>query len=265
MLPEIEFVWSGTRFSIHTYTLFMALSMGLGLLLMFCQLRRLQLSAGQSLRFCLAVGIGFLTGARLLNYALNYPKYSQLGISVLAPQLGYFSLYGGILLAAAVFYFLARRHQLSIKSLFDSLTVPFLLSFALMKIGCFLNGCCGGTRTTGFLGVPLPAAETGKWAGNSLVKMLLSPEQIRVYPVQLMESSAALAIALILLGVRKRMGEGATFFAAAFLFSAARLLLLHFRSSDYAPFIVERLYPALYLAIMVFSLVMLSRGSKQGE
>lgn len=265
MLPELEFIWRETSLSIHTYTLFILLSMGLGLLLMFWQLRRVQLSAGQSLGFCLAVGIGFVTGARLLNYALNDAKYRQLGISIIEPQLGYFSLYGGILLAAAVLYCLVKYNCLDIKSVFDGLTWPFLLSFSLMKIGCFLNGCCYGTRTSAFFGVSLPLAETQKWASNSFVTKLLSPEQIRVYPVQLMEALAALAIMLMLFSFRKQMQKGSTFFAAAFLFSAARLLLLNMRSTDYTPFIMKQMYPALYLAIMVFSLLMFIKNERSNR
>lgn len=264
MLPEIELTWGGSSLSFHSYTLFLFLSIGLGLLLAFFQLRKVGLSARRALSFCFAVGVSFVVGARLLNYALNQARYSQMGISILEPRFSYFSLYGGILLSAVVLYLLVKWNRLPIKAVFDGLTLPFLFSFSLMKIGCFLNGCCYGTRTTAFIGVPLPLAERQTWTGNSFVTKLLAIDQIRVYPVQLMEAFAAVAIALLLLGFRKRLREGSAFFAAAFLFSGARLILLQIRSTGYTPFIVEKLYPALYLGIMAFSLVLFIRNERRG-
>lgn len=263
MLPEIKLTWMGSDLHLHTYTLFLFLSVGMGLLWAFSVLRGVGLSVQKSLGVCCVVGTSFIAGARVLNYALNHSKYSQMGISILEPRLSYFSLYGGVLLSAAALYILVKWNRLSMKRVFDGLTTPFLLSFSLMKVGCFLNGCCYGTRTTTFIGVPLPLTERQTWAGNAFVTALIAPEQIRVYPVQLMEALAAVSIALLLFCVRKRFREGSLFLAATFLFSGARLLLLQIRSTGYAPFIVEILYPILYLGIMGFALTMFVQNERR--
>lgn len=263
MLPEIELSWIESGLHLHTYTLFLFLSIGMGMLWAFSILRRVGLSLPKSLGVCCVVGTSFIAGARVLNYALNHSKYSQMGISILEPRLSYFSLYGGILLSAAALYILVKWNRLSMIRVFDGLTSPFLLSFSLMKVGCFLNGCCYGTRTTTFIGVPLPLSERQTWAGNAFVTALIAPEQIRVYPVQLMEALAAVGIALLLFCFRKRLREGSVFFAAAFLFSGARLLLLQIRSTGYAPFIVEILYPMLYLGIIALGLALFIRHERR--
>lgn len=263
MFPEIELTWIGTGLHLHTYTLFLFLSIGIGLIWAFSILRRVGLSVPRSLGVCCVVGTSFITGARVLNYALNHSKYSQMGIFILEPKLSYFSLYGGVLLSVGALYILVKWNRLSMKRIFDGLTTPFLLSFSLMKVGCFLNGCCYGTRTTAIIGIPLPLAQRQTWAANPFVTALIAPEQIRVYPVQLMEALAAVGIALLLFCFRKRLREGSVFFAAAFLFSGARLFLLQIRSTGYALFIVETLYPALYWGIITIGLTLFIRNEQR--
>lgn len=263
MAPEISLQWGHSTYALHTYTVFALLSVGLGLSLVYLQLRKWKASVIHSLVFCGILGLSFVTGARLLNYGINYSKYRNLGVSLTSLKFGYFSLYGGILLSALVAAVWAKHYPISYGRFFDGLTVPFLLSFPLMKVGCFLNGCCYGTITHVPWGVPLPLMEQQNWASNPFAGFLASPETIRVYPVQLMEAGAALITALIVLRLRKKLPEGSTFFLTAFLFSGARLFLLPFRSLDYGYFVVKQMYPALYAGIMVFCVIMLIKNSRK--
>ena len=250
MMPDFSFSINGSEIILHTYSFIGALSIGIGLLVTYLTLRGVALSPLHSSFVCFFTGVSFLVGARVLNFYLNYEKYHSLGLSIGVWKFGYFSLYGGILLAALVFALLCRYWGVPLFPVLDQLTPVFLACFALMKIGCFLNGCCSGNITQSFLSVPLPAAEKAQWVRNDFVAGLLQPETMRVYPTQLMEGFAALLIIVGLRPWRTTQIHGFRFFTAVFFFSFSRLVILRFRSTGYSMFVTQWFYPVLYAAIM---------------
>ncbi len=239
------------------YSLFVSLSMVLGVLLSIRSLKKIGLSKNQIIILCISISAGFIAGARLLNYMIRYSDYKVIGISLFTPKLAYFSLYGGLIFVLIMLILISLIWKLDILEILDALTVPFLLSFAVMKVGCYLNGCCYGTFTNSWIGIALPAAKAEELVSSKLFSIVSQTMKLKVYPTQFMEMSVALLIACAIIAFRNRLYKGATFFSTALSFSFARLIILPYRASVYAPVVTELVYPTIYITIMVTSMLLL--------
>ena len=83
--------------------------------------------------------IGFAMGAKLFSL------FSNKEILTLANFInsGY-SYIGGILGSIAFIYFYCKGYTLNFKHILSVFSLIYPLVYAISKIGCFLNGCCGG-------------------------------------------------------------------------------------------------------------------------
>lgn len=90
--------------------------------------------------------------------------------------------YGGFLASLLPLYIYIRRKQLSFWKLADIFAPFTALGYALVRIGCFLAGCCYGIPTDSHLGVIFPAVDSAAR-----------------YPTQLFSSAANFAIFAFLL------------------------------------------------------------------
>ena len=239
------------------YSLFVSLSMVLGVLLSIRSLKKIGLSKNQIIILCISISAGFIAGARLLNYMIRYSDYKMLGISLLTPKLAYFSLYGGIIAVFIMLILISLIWKLDIVETLDALTLPFLLSFAVMKVGCYLNGCCYGTFTNSWIGIALPNAKADELANSKLFSIVSQTMKLKVYPTQFMEMGVALLIACFIIVFRNKLYKGATFFSTALSFSFARLIILPYRASIYASVVTELVYPSIYITIIVISILLL--------
>lgn len=239
------------------YSLFVSLSITIGLLLSIISLKKIGLSKKHIIVICISISASFIAGARLLNYMIRYSDYKMLGISLFTPKLAYFSLYGGIIAVLIMLILVSLVWKLDILRVLDALTLPFLLSFAIMKIGCYLNGCCYGTFTNSWIGIALPTAKAEELANSKLFSIVSQTMKLKVYPTQFMEMSAALLIASLIVIFKKKLYKGATFFSTALSFSFARLIILPYRASIYAPVVTELVYPTIYIIIIVTSMLLL--------
>lgn len=148
--------------------------------------------------------------------------HSFFGLFVIPKGEGGFlgALTGGALFA--VFY--SRRYRLPFWELGDHLAPGLAAGYAVMKIGCFLNGCCSGTSSS------LPWAVRFPFQNTS------------VHPVQLYESGLTLILALILYRkhCREHWGNGRLigFFLAAF--SIIRILTTFVRSQPQTELLINQ-------------------------
>ena len=180
--------------------------------------------------YSLAIVAG-LIGARLLDVALDWGPYAQDPGRVVALELRGFALAGGLAAGLVVSHGVARRWRISTWSLADSAIPAMAAGIVLMRVGCFLAGCCSGSPTDLPWGVVFPSTglnlDTQILAGAGLLHG--SDEAVPVHPTQLYELVAALACAAIALRVRRRgatPGVAALAFAAGFLvFRAGNQLL----------------------------------------
>lgn len=196
--------------------------------------------------------ISALFGARILNF-LTYPGAYARGFSVWTFSYRQLSLMGGLVagVAVVVLYCCFRKARLPLIA--DALTLPAAVGIVLLKLGCFLNGCCFGKPTDGPFGLIFPANESSYGFINSL--QVLTAKSPVVHPTQLYEIAGALTAitAAIVLPRVLKMKEGSRAAIFAAVFSAARWIILPLRELPYDRQIVTTFYPCLYAVMICFA------------
>ena len=140
-----------------------------------------------------------LVGARLLFVAAYWRLYRADPSRIWRRSEGGAALYGGLILSFLLSLPLLRALDVPVASFWDATAVTMLIGMVITKVGCLLNGCCGGRPTRGRLGLYLPN-EHGVWR--------------RRVPTQLLEAGLAVCLLLIALQVWDRVHfAGACFLA----------------------------------------------------
>jgi len=154
--------------------------------------------------------IAALVGSRLM-YVLTRPDYYRNNPSeILKPSASGAAMYGGILLALACSWPVLRLTQISPGKFWDAATITLLVGMIFTRVGCLLNGCCGGRETSSWLGVNLPD-ESGIYH--------------RRFPTQMIEAAIAGFLLVAALSWTYRPFDGALFLISLGIFCAARLAL----------------------------------------
>jgi phosphatidylglycerol:prolipoprotein diacylglycerol transferase len=98
--------------------------------------------------------------------------------------------FGGLIFGAVFMISFARAKRIPLITLLDAAAPAMLLSYAIGRVGCFLNGCCeGGQCPTGFpLGVRFPGHEN----------------EPPVHPAQLYETAMTLVALGVILALEKQ-------------------------------------------------------------
>jgi phosphatidylglycerol:prolipoprotein diacylglycerol transferase len=160
----------------------------------------------------LAAVVGGIAGARLFYLLGHWEEVSGNWRVVLDPSTGGLVFYGGLALAVPLSLWANRRTGVPAAVMADSVALTLPLSLAVARVGCFLNGCCGG-KPSG-----LPWAVT--FPGTS------TP----VHPTQLYEMVMDLALFGLLLSVRRRLKAGwSTFLLFLSGYGLVRFLVEFFR------------------------------------
>lgn len=146
---------------------------------------------------------------------------------------------GGLVLAVLAAPLIARWQRVSLSSFADAVAPTIPISLAIVRVGCFLHGCCFGTTSDLPWAVRFP---TGSPASNfhlsSGVLVAGEPLSAPVHPLQLYFAASGIAAALAGYWIRGRRGyPGRVALVTAAVFCALNALLEGLR----APF-----YPTLY-------------------
>lgn len=112
------------------------------------------------------------------------------------------ALVGGLLLAVALSPAVLAALGLPFATFWDAATFTMLVGMIFTRMGCLLNGCCGGRPSEGRLALRLPD-HSGRWE--------------RRHPVQLLE----LVTAVTLLGGAVAIATAPPFPGAVFVFALA--------------------------------------------
>lgn len=102
-------------------------------------------------------------GARLLFALTNKSVYAAHPELIFSLNSKGFALYGGLLLATLSTLVLCRILRISVWQFADSITPGIAIGLIISRIGCFLNGCCFGTKTDLPWGIVFPV---GSQAGD---------------------------------------------------------------------------------------------------
>jgi phosphatidylglycerol:prolipoprotein diacylglycerol transferase len=207
--------------------------------------------------------VAALVGARVFNGLLSRDLYRAEPWRWFTPHAVGFSLYGGIIAGIIVGYFLARFLKVDTWRAAD-IAAPFVgIGIALIRVGCYLRGCCFGEPTDMPWGVTFPLFSQSHMAqleaGHAAI---LSPHA--VHPTQMYELLGALLAAGIawVLARRRTVPYGVPALVAAIVFTLVRLATYFFRVMPESYAVSEAFYPILYVFALAVLIALLMRRAK---
>lgn len=150
-------------------------------------------------------------GARLWFVAVNWPVFRSERGRAWRRGDGGWSVYGGLAGGFIASVPLLAATSMPLWRFWDAAAITMLVGLILTRLGCAMNGCCGGRETSGRLGMWLPD-RSGVW--------------LRRVPTQLLEAGWGLLVLISVLLVRSHLSlDGTLFAAAAAAYGIGRLLL----------------------------------------
>jgi phosphatidylglycerol:prolipoprotein diacylglycerol transferase len=258
MQPVLRLGLFGPDIELASYGLFVALAALSGVVLAFAMLRRERLGFLRSALLLMAMAACFFVGARLWNFLADHGGYGN-GLTLFSFRLAGFSLYGGIAGAFAAFLLVTRFYRRSVWPLLDALVLPSAVAFSLARVGCFLNGCCGGIPTRSWLGVHFPEKTHLSGLLPKSIPFFGDISSLPVYPTQLFELVLALLglVPALWLYFRKKTPDGVPFLVYGVWFTAMRWAVLYFRAQLYPEYVTHILYPLLYAILIICGMILL--------
>ena len=169
--------WRGVE--IYSYPAMLYLGLLCGVYAGYGAATSMQLDADRATLAMLILIVPALAGARLLFVLTHWPHYRLEPSRIWRRSEGGAALFGGLLLALAVSPAVLAWLGLPFAAFWDAATFTMLVGMIFTRVGCLLNGCCGGRRTEHRLGLFLPDHH-GRWE--------------RRYPVQLLELATAVCL-----------------------------------------------------------------------
>ncbi len=170
------------------------------------------------------------------------------------------SAVGGLLFGVAGLFIAMRYFRLNI-SLVSLYSVITPACFGIMKIGCFLNGCCYGKASDILWGVQYPVCTNihfHHWAEGLINEN--NAYSLSVHPVQLYEASLLLVVSYVVwLTLKFWKREWSIMFFSLSLFFAARFIAAFFREPAAMNFLNNDLQ-----SVRVFKLLMIVFMSLSG-
>lgn len=170
-----------------------------------------------------AAALALPLGARIWHIATNPSIYRETPSAAWSLDPTGFAMFGGVAAAALAGLVAALATRSDLWRLADAAAPALGVGVAIMRLGCFANGCCFGVPTDGPLGVTFPAGSYAHlWEmAHGYVDLFAAP--LPVHPTQLYEGAGALACATIAgVLIARRAPAGAAFLAFVGLFALVR-------------------------------------------
>lgn len=183
-------------FPVKAYGFFMVLAHALGLGLIFLLARRRRLATAPLIDlFFLSIVTGLL-GARALYVLAHWGEFSGNWALLFSLDKGGLSLFGGFIPAFFTAVLTLRWKKLEVLDYADALCAALPFSIALIRLGCFAQGCC--------YGAPLTAPWAVTYQGG-LTKVPPALHGVPLHPSQLYDFFFLMALAgLVAYLARKR-------------------------------------------------------------
>jgi len=254
MYPEI--------FGLNSYGLFLSISALILILGSSLQAKRFGLSFQKTLIIFSLLVITTYLGARLFHYLTHLSLYENNLGRLFSISLTDLSLSGGLILSLLSGVILTRLFSINLWKLSDAVA-PFLgVGIAIIRIGCFLNGCCFGKETNLPWGIKFP-----DMSESHLRQITSDPFSIGlnspVHPTQIYELIAAIiGTGISIYCLKKKYPAGVAILAFGAWFAAFRWInyyLFSLPSTFDAPICF---YPLVYSSVIVLCLFLLSRRLK---
>jgi phosphatidylglycerol---prolipoprotein diacylglyceryl transferase len=215
-MRRILFSWKG--FNIYSYPAMLYLGLLTGV---FTGARVAQLSGLSPNRFAVAtviLVIPAMIGSRLLFVLTHWYVYLREVQRIWRRSEGGLAMYGGLIATVPISVPLLRAMHLPFGAFWDAATFTILVGMTFTRIGCLLNGCCGGRPTTAWYGLNL-ADHRGVWR--------------RRVPTQIIEMLLAMGLLGVAIVMRDREPfTGAVFVLAIIVYSAVRYIVGRLREDS---------------------------------
>ena len=169
--------------ALHISTYWLMLFVGICSMsaLMVRRRTRYSLSVSKALLFALLLTVCGITGTKLLYILENWRETVENGLA-----LGGMSFFGAVFLIPPLMVLLGRWFGLRPGQSLDACAPCVAVMIACMRVGCFLNGCCGGWEMTlGDLCFPWPAQAMESIGDFYILSLLLKMEEQDTHPERL--------------------------------------------------------------------------------
>lgn len=205
--------------SIKSYGLMLALAFLAGVALSQWRARTKGIDPQLMVDLSVIILISGVAGSRIQYVLFHLQDFLDNPLRIFAVWEGGLTFYGGLILAVVVGLIYIRRRKLTFSKIGDVIAPSLGLGVFLVRIGCFLNGCCFGKPTHSPLGISFPPYSF-PWEIY---------QGAPIHPVQLYESAAGLVIFLLLLWAGRR-----AFFSSSLLWLFLALYSVWRFSVDFA-------------------------------
>lgn len=242
-------------FSIYAWGFTLSLAILFGTLLAMKLAKRIGIESDRILDLAIVLVVGGIVGARLFYVIVYEPaRYIREPLQIFALWNGGLVYYGALIggFIAGIIYVVKK--QLPFWKLADVVAPPLALGYGIVRIGCFMNGCCYGKPTNSIIGVVFPYLEGAP-----------SLDEIARYPTQLFSSAFGFILFGILLYLwKKKKFDGQVFLSFLILYAVERFIVEMYRENlmVFANITVSQLVSVLIFIPAVIFYWRRSRGIK---
>jgi len=222
--------WLAQPWGLDSYSFFIILGYAVGMALAMRQMRREQENPSHIIDMGFWALLSGLIGGRLAFILTDLSRYTGGTDQQLRFWEGGFVWYGSFFVGALTLAVYCRRVGISFAKVGDICITYMAFSAAVGRLGCFFAGCCYGKPTSGDWGVSFPVG-TPAQVDQAAARLISDAEaSLPVYPTQLFESAAQLAlfVLLVYLSPRKRF-HGQLLLTWLLGYSLLRLLIEVYR------------------------------------
>jgi prolipoprotein diacylglyceryltransferase len=199
-MRRVLFTWQGV--AVYSYPALLYLGLLCGVYAGYAAAATMPIDPDRASAGVLILLVPALVGARLWFVLRHWHVFRREPARIWRRREGGAALVGGLVLAVALSPALLAWLGLPFATFWDAATFTMLVGMIFTRVGCLLNGCCGGRPSEGRLALHLPDHE-GRWE--------------RRHPVQLLE----LAAAVVLLAGAAAIATAPPFPGAVFVFVLA--------------------------------------------
>lgn len=222
-------------FPVYSYGAMLFLAVLAAVIVLRHELNRRGLDGSAAYLIGAVAAITGVVGARVFYVLGNLADFSGHWVQVFDVNMRGLVYYGGLLLAVPSCILLVQRMKLPVGVVADAIGLAIPLSIAIARVGCFLNGCCGGKPS----GLP--------WA------VTFPNTATPVHPTQLYELILDLAAFGFLLWVRKRLRRDWDLFLLSLAaYGLVRFIMEFFRvhTNPHAAVFFQAMSAAIFLLSM---------------
>jgi phosphatidylglycerol---prolipoprotein diacylglyceryl transferase len=159
-MRRVLFRWG--RLTLYSYPTMLTIGIVVGLFAQQAVAARIGLDVPRSTIATLLLLTPALFGARLLFVVSHWGEYRRQPRRIWQTSAGGAAMYGGLILAVPLSVPVLAILDLSFGAFWDAVSFTILVGMVITRVGCFLNGCCGGKPTNRWYGINL-ANDRGVW------------------------------------------------------------------------------------------------------